>query len=429
MRELYFDGAADAPVSKEAYEAMKPFLTRGFVGNAHSIHSFGIRASQALENARRSILSDCGFSPSEDCCVFTSGATESNNWVISSLIRETENPVILTCATEHHSVLEAISNTSEAEHKKTVVLTLGVSPKTGAVASLQAAECIRKAKKLGINHINLFVISVVNNETGAYNWPEWIKWLFEENGISIAHTFLDCTQAIECGGDDMNLGAIFESADYFSFAGHKIGAPEGIGVLISRGSPSRLPKPMIVGGSQEYGHRAGTSNVCGAVGLSAAVHALKKNEELTFKYDTLHCALSMSLRELDQKLKINGRGASNILNVTFSREFLKRLFNVGESDLDKMSGDDLAQALNIRFGVACSAGAACSANSDGTPSDKASPSHVLKAMGLSDEKISRSVRFSFTEQTKRADIVELIRRFKKAIRENDVASKKGTLSK
>ena len=83
-KQLYFDGAADAPVMKESFKAMKPFLTHGWVGNAHSVHANGISASMALDNAKNDILASLGFDPASSLCILTSGASEGNNMAVVS---------------------------------------------------------------------------------------------------------------------------------------------------------------------------------------------------------------------------------------------------------------------------------------------------------------------------------------------------------
>lgn len=418
MRRLYFDGAADAPVCKESFRAMKPFLTKGWVGNAHSVHDHGIQAAMNLEEARQTVLNECGFSPREAVCAFTSGASEGNNWFVASAMSsqttgreavDKERNVVVG-ETEHESLLAPICHYAELNGYK--VFKLKIDSFTHFISKTSAEDVIAQMAKEGRHCVCLLALSPINNEIGVRNDANGVYTAFEEAAIPIAHSLLDCTQALSCGGSTLALGKDFPKWEGFVFGGHKIGGPEGIGALIIRGEAADLPAPLIFGGSQEYGHRAGTSNVAGAVAMAAALRALGSDEGLYIRMAALREQLLNGLSALDENLKVNGFGSPNILNITFSDDFLKNLINTHIGD---WSGDALTQSLSIQFGIEVSAGAACSAG-EATPR----PSAVMLAMGKSDDEIGRTVRFSFTARTKASDVKECLRRIAKALRPHEI---------
>ncbi|MFY9234689.1 MAG: cysteine desulfurase family protein [Fimbriimonadaceae bacterium] len=225
MRERYFDNAATTPLDPRVLDAMLPWLTEGW-GNAHSIHEPGRKAMEAVEKARMQVAELLGCEPEE--IFFTSGATESNNWVLRA------HPRALVGATEHSSVRET-------------AVALGHE-------FMDAPEALTPGFPL-VSHM------LVNNEVGAvYN-------LIRPTGSKL-HS--DITQAL--GKIPINLA----STDLASFSSHKFYGPKGVGGLFARHGDA--PEPLMLGGEQEQDRRAGTLNVAGIVGMGAAA-AIAKDEQ------------------------------------------------------------------------------------------------------------------------------------------------------
>lgn len=402
LEYLYFDGAADTAVAPDVFYAMKPFMSEGFVGNAHSIHEYGIRASVALAEARETIMDCFGLSLNTSRCVFTSGATESNNWAIQETLgaEDAKGTFALVGMTDHASIVEPALKASRG-----TVLELEPTPNEGSIGMYGISRAIATMIKLKPDAtVSLLAISAVNNETGAINNVKVICDELKKANLSPKHILIDCTQALSCGYPEMALSSLYPAGSWISFGGHKIFGPEGIGALICLTGAS-VPPPFIVGGEQELGFRAGTSNVSGAVGLAAAVRLIKEmdiNDTMSkYRKTILETFLS-----LDPKCHENGNGKPNILSVTITEALLNRMFPNHEG---AWSGDDCAQAFNSQLGIAVSAGAACSASSHG-----ALPSHVLLAMGMQPEEIARTVRFSFSGETPAEDITDAVARIQNA---------------
>lgn len=429
-KQLYFDGAADAPVMKESFDAMKPFLTHGWVGNAHSVHANGIEASMALSNAKSDILSSLGFEPDSAECVLTSGASEGNNMVVRSCLAnkmksfaDKEKFVAVVGATEHESLSDPVNFYSRLHHggeKWSNSVILGVNPSTGAIdrysalKTIQVLNAIRDFRGTGVI-ASLLALSPVNNETGVCNDVEGVFDEFQKGQIPVMYSLLDCTQSLSCGAMEMDLAHQFPDFDYFVFGAHKIGGPEGVGGIIARKWQSQNhyvdPEtcdllPLILGGSQERGLRAGTSNVCGAVGMASALKSLRK-KDLYGRFCAMHDGLIAGLREMDPGLRINGWGRPNIVSATLSEEFAQRLTKATKP----LEGDELTQFFNMNLGISVSAAAACSAG------DGIKPSHVLTAMGLSPQEIGRTVRFSFAWDADSKDVVECLKRIKECVKQ------------
>lgn len=407
---LYFDGAADTAVAPDVFYAMKPFMSDGFVGNAHSIHDYGIKASMALEESRKTILNCFNLDPNKAKCFFTSGATESNNWAIQSTLSDFsikgKAGVVLVGSTDHDSIRMPAAKASQG----TPIIQLEPTPKTGSIGSygaLKAIDLILKMKPT-VSSVFLLAISAVNNETGAINDVKGICDELKKANLYPEHILVDCTQALSCGKSRMDLVSLYPAESWISFGAHKIFGPEGIGALICM--PGVMPpRPFIVGGEQENGFRAGTSNVSGAVGLATAVKLIDEMDIVDTMKDYRDIILK-TFTDLDPECHENGQGEPNILSVTLTEGLLKRLF---PNYTDKWTGDLCAQLFNTELGIAVSAGAACSASSIG-----AQPSHVLLAMGMSPKEIARTIRFSFSGETPREDIVDAVDRIKQVAERN-----------
>lgn len=322
----YFDYASTAPLQKGVLEAMLPYLTFEF-GNANSLHGFGQRALAAVEKARERIaLLVDAEDPSQ--LAFVSGATEANNWVLKAFPRAVVSPF------EHSSIYEiARSNCLEFIPNQADQL-LEVSGKPEVISLME-----------------------VNNETGM----RWDVRSFKCDGV-LVHS--DVTQAVG------KLPVSVMGLDFASFSGHKFGGPKGIGCLFAA---RNFPEPLLWGGDQELGLRAGTLNVPGIVGMGEAAHVALETLQVRFEQ-------AVQLRQifLDEIRELSGWTLSE------NRENLPHIVNVCFEDIE---GESLTVALDNQ-GFAVSSGAACSSRSH-------EPSHVLLALGLSANLIRGAIRVSF----------------------------------
>lgn len=384
---VYLDNASNTPLDKQVFEAMRPFLKENFVGNTHSIHEFGIRARNAIEKARDQIAEATGFNRDE--IYFTSGATESNNWVLKSLafheLFEEKKPKkhIVVSAIEHASIL----NTCKQLEKMGFSITY-VKPEPNGHIS------INKVHKAMRYNTLLVCVMAANNETGVVNAVSLIGALAHANKSLMMS---DCTQFLSYGGKDFYLKNSLRDVDYCTFSGHKIYGPTGTGCLIA--SKSAPLYPFITGGAQENALRGGTSNTAGIVGLGKAIEIWSKNNYKEH-YKDLYFYLLSELNKYEIPYKLNcRRSLYNIVNINFSQF---------------MHDSELASLL-ATYGIACSASSACEAGGSGADGILTVPSHVLSAMGIPETEINNSVRLSFSKYTKRSDIdtfVKVIKQLK-----------------
>lgn len=374
VKTVYLDAASNTPLDKRVLKEMSPYLRESFVGNSHSIHDFGIKARRAVEDARMKISRISGFSPNN--IFFTSGATESNNWVLKSLafheIYEEKKPKkhLVVSAIEHASIINTCKQLEEMGFSITYVQ----PNKNGVITTKEVIKALR------FNTLLVCVMSV-NNETGVQNPVNAIGAVAHKNKSLMMS---DCTQLLSYGGKQCCLKKIMPNVDYFTFSGHKIYGPTGTGCLIVKtGSPVYS---FITGGGQEFGLRGGTSNTAGIVGLGEAFNLIAL-EDYSLFFDKLYDYLVKKLDQSNIPYKINGAPAhKNIINLNFSAF---------------MNDTELASLLS-NYGIACSAGSACDTN-EGLAVENV-PSHVLTAMGIPDREIFNSVRISFSKYTTKKDI-------------------------
>jgi len=297
--ENYFDNAATTPLDPEVFQAMLPYLTEHF-GNAHSLHSLGARARNAVEVARISIAESIGAEdPSQ--VFFTSGATESNNWALSSSEHPASSPF-------EHASIYAFAQRGRSKTLANAEWNLFEDP---------AAE--------------LTSVMVVNNECGAVLEPPKYSGRLHR----------DATQAV--GKVEFNVG----EADLVSFNAHKLYGPKGVGALYVR-QPENMPS-FLIGGGQESGWRAGTVNVPAVVGFGTAVRLAVQRREEDFDM-----AWRMRNALLDEVLEIEG--IKEIRGPQQSPWILCLC-------LDGLQGETLVTELDAS-GFQIGSGAACSATEE-----------------------------------------------------------------
>ena len=345
---IYLDYAATSPVRREVLEAMLPCFTQQY-GNPDSLHACGRQAAFALRTARDEISALLGVQPAE--VYFTSGGTEADNWAVRCIAQDGKGGVLLS-PIEHAAALQAAARFCA----RYAVCRVG---EDGVVSPDHVRDLLSNS-----GGMSLVCVMAVNNETGCVQPVEELATAAHAHG---AYFFSDCVQA----ASSCDLKEFARHCDALALSAHKVGGPKGVGALIvKKGVPLA---PLIAGGEQERGLRGGTSNVAGAVGFARAL-ALAQAEREAFVRHTGSLRDGFEqyiLCELGGDVRVDGeRRAPNISHLTFAR-----------------GGTAFLNALDLA-GVACSGGAACSAHS-------ALPSHVLMAMGRSEEEALRGVRFSF----------------------------------
>ena len=383
-RNVYLDGAANTPLDRKVYKAMKPYLKHSFVGNSAAIHNHGIKAYRKLEECRK-VIADC-LKVDKSGVYFTSGATESNNWVINSLaFNEMKKPNgkkhIIVSAIEHKSVLSVCKRLESFGFKISYVY----PHQTGGYITVESVE------KLLTKDTLLVCVMGTNNETGSVSHIESIAQKAHEYG---ALMLSDCTQHLSVGGNFIKLGERNPSVDYFTFSSHKIYGPTGVGCLIVQNDSPIFP--LLLGGSQEKGIRAGTSNLAGIVGMAKAVELLCRDSHADHYYK-LYCHLFNKLYKLgiSDLFKTNGEPSRyNIISLNCTKYINCK--------------DQLASRL-AAYGISVSAGSACDADNNETDEGVFNPSHVLVALGLPENEIRNTIRISFTKYSTCSDIDHLIK--------------------
>jgi cysteine desulfurase len=374
---IYLDYAATTPLDPAVLAAMQRALAEDF-GNPSSLHAYGQRARRAVEAARERVAAAIGAPPRT--LTFTSGATEADNQALRSFAALNPGKRIVTSALEHSAVL-ATCRLLEARGWPVTYL------KPNARGEI-LPEAVAAA--LG-DDTALVALMLVNNETGVLTDIPAISELAHGAG---ARVFCDAVQAF--GSLPIDVDAL--GVDLLALSAHKAYGPKGVGALFVR-SGLELP-PLLVGGEQERGLRAGTLNVPAIVGFGeAATLAQERAAE-----DAREVG---ALRDLLEALLLQHPGVR--LNAAGAPRGPKHL-NVRVEGVD---GEDLLMGLDSA-GVAASAGSACAAGS-------LEPSHVLLAMGLSRAEAKASVRFSLGRGVTEAGVRFAAARFAEVVERCRVA--------
>lgn len=380
---IYLDNHATTPVHKEVLERMIPFFSEHF-GNAHSNdHAFGWYAEAAVQEARAQVAGLINAKKGE--IIFTSGATESNNVALMGMAqnRPDEKNHIITTSIEHKCILEI------TQHLSAKGLSVTYLPVDGFgqinIEDLKAA--IRK---------ETFLVSVMhaNNEVGVVHNLEEIGKICKSEGLFF-HT--DAAQSLGKVSVDVDQCNI----DLLSGSGHKIYGPKGTGFLYCRDS-SRL-SPMMFGGGQESGLRPGTLNVAGIAGLGKACEMAHVDfERNVAHYLELRDRLYTGFKNDFACFELNGPSpAAGATDPGYSN----RLPNNLHCSFVGHASKDIIRGLR---NIAVSSGSACSSRSF-------EPSHVLKAMGVADNRISSSIRIGLGLQNSRDQVELLLSNLKKII--------------
>ena len=361
---IYADQAATTALSKRALAAVLPFL-QGKYGNASSVYAFGKRARQAIERARRQVADAVGAATSE--IVFTAGGSEGNNMVLRGAAdrawRAGRRAHIVVSTIEHPSVLAPCR---ALERLGARIDYVPVS-QGGRVAAESVAAALSE-------ETCLVSVMLANNEVGTVQDIATIAELLKARGVPF-HT--DAVQAV--GHIPVDVKAL--GVTYLTASGHKFGGMKGTGFLWQR-EGAELP-PLISGGGQERGRRAGTENTAGIVALGEAL--AESVEQMQEDAGRLRRLVAYTLQMIEREVpevRMHGAGGAH----------LPGILNIGISGV---RGESLVHLLDLK-GICVSAASACSAGTD-------VPSHVLRAMGYSEREAMEALRISYGRESTQED--------------------------
>lgn len=358
---LYLDNSATTQVLPEVKEAMLPFLLEEFGNPSSKYYSLATNAKEAVETARKNVSRLVGCD--EDEVVFTSGATESNNFILKGVahsFKERGNHIV-TSKVEHPSILETCKYLENIGFRVTY---LDVDA-FGRVSTEQIHDVILEDKPI------LISIMWGNNELGSLNPISDIAAICKENNVFF-HT--DATQVI--GKVAVDLSEV-EGLNFISFSAHKFHGPKGVGVSVLRKDDLGLPfqiTPLLHGGGQERDIRSGTLPVHNIVGMGKAAELANKNLKQNIE----------QLQKLEQELTF-------ILSSKFED---KIKFN--NDNKDKIPGILSIQFKGINNETLVRNLAPVAAVSTGSACSSSKPSHVLQNIGLSLEEVRSTIRFSLS---------------------------------
>ena len=363
-RKVYLDNAATTFVSGEVLQEMLPCFN-AIYGNSNSLHSFGRDASAIVDRARDRIAHAINAEKSNEI-YFTSGGTEADNWAIKGIAHayKSKGKHIITSSIEHHAVLDACK---QLENEGFEVTYLPVD-KFGLVNLADVIHAIRE-------DTILISIMAVNNEVGTIQNIKAIAKTAHDYNI-IFHT--DAVQAIGAFKIDVQDMEI----DAMSMSAHKIYGPKGVGALYLKNGV--MIENLLNGGNQERGKRGGTVNVPAVAGFGKAVEIACR--DISINQQKLKAIRDYFIKSINEKIEyvqINGHPHQKIAGT------VNMSFEMAE-------GESLLMLLDLD-GIAVSTASACMSNA-------LEPSHVLRAMGLSDELAQSAIRFSFGKNLSKSDI-------------------------
>ena len=371
-RLVYADNAATTQMDTKAFEAMKPYLIELY-GNASQPYFFSKAAKKALQNSREIIAECIGANPDE--IYFTSGGTESDNWVIKStlFLPENKNEIITSCI-EHHAILNSCHTVEKLGIK---VRYLSVDRK-GTVLS-------RELNEMASDRTGLVSVMFANNEIGTIEPVAQLAEIAHSKG-TIFHT--DAVQAVGHVPIDVHQLRI----DLLSASAHKFNGPKGIGFLYIKNGT--CIHPYEDGGAQERGHRAGTENIASIVGMADALRENISRVDTEIK----------KLKELEEIL-VKGLEGSGIDFIRNGAE--QHLPGSVSLSFRGIEGEMLLHRLDL-MGICVSTGSACD-------SVNTQVSHVIKAIRVPEEYAEGTIRVTFGKDNTEADAIAILNGLKKII--------------
>lgn len=353
---IYLDNNATTKVDPEVVEAMLPYLT-DFYGNPSSMHRFGGQVGKALKQARSQVAALLGAEDSE--IIFTSCGTEGNNTAIrATLAAQPDRKHLITTQVEHACVLNVFK---QLEKQGYTVTYLSVDRK-GQLDLMELEAAIT-------GNTALISTMYANNETGTIFPVEQVGAIAKEYGATFH------VDAVQVAGK-LPLNMKTSTIDLLTISGHKLHAPKGVGALyVRRGFRFR---PLLIGGHQERGRRAGTENVVGIIGLGKAAELAQRHLPDVKREQKLRDRLEEILLHVMPDCEVNGDVKNRLPNTT----------NIGFKYIE---GEAILLSLD-QYGICASSGSACTSGS-------LEPSHVLRAMGIPYTILHGSIRFSLSRYT------------------------------
>lgn len=367
---IYLDNAATTKICDEAIEAMEPYLNEMY-GNPSGVYNMARMTREVVEEARENIAASI-HCKSENI-FFTSGGTEADNWVLNNAKEKGSH--VITSRIEHHAVLNKCARLEEEGMKVTYLGT----DENGIVNPRYVEENIR-------DDTALISIMFANNEIGTIEPVKEIGEIAHKNNI-VFHT--DAVQAlghVPIDVEKMNI-------DMLSASGHKFHGPKGVGFLYVR-NPENM-NSLLFGGGQEKGKRAGTENVAGIAGMSAALTEAMKNMKARMK------------KEVEMRNYLINRVLNEIPYVKLNGHPSKRLPGNANFTFAGINGTSLVVLMD-NDEICISAGSACSSGSE-------KPSHVITAIGVPEEYAYGTVRITLCSENTIDEIDYTIQRLKENV--------------
>lgn len=369
---IYFDNASTTPLDESVLEAMLPFFRENY-GNASSQHTVGRNAANAVLSARDKIarLIGCGA----DEIFFVSGGTEAGNWALKGACAAQigKGRHIVVSAIEHPALIESAKDMQKFGYEVTFIL----PEKDGVVSPRSVERALRKDTVF-------CAVMAANNETGAVQPFAEIGEICRERDVFY---YCDCVQTAGV------LPFPVASCDAFGISAHKFYGPKGFGALYIR-KGAKISR-FISGGKQERGMRGGTTNAAFAAGLAKALeNAVREREANNKKIAALRDAFVKKILSQIEGSRLNGTQD-------------RRLPANANISFDGCDGENILFLLDMK-GIAVSTGSACSAGA-------VTPSHVLTAMGLSEESAKSAVRFTFGKYNTIEEVDVCVQALKEAV--------------
>ncbi|MDR2461188.1 MAG: cysteine desulfurase [Deltaproteobacteria bacterium] len=373
---IYIDNSATTRVSDGAVKAMLPYFTEEF-GNPSAIYSYGQDAKIAIDKARHTIAKAIGAMPTE--IFFTSGGTESDNWAIHSVAEQKSKAGkhIISTAIEHNAVLKTLKKLEWLGFNVTLL-----TPDSKGQISPKDLEAAIRPDTI------LVSIMFANNVMGTILDIQTLAQIAHKHGV-LFHT--DAVQA--AGHIPINVRKL--DVDLLSLSGHKFHGPKGVGAIFAK--IPRLPLPLITGGGQERGGRSGTENVPGIVGMAHALQECIESQKENSVY-----LRSLRDRLIEEFLKLEG--------AYLTGDPIARLPGHASFVFEGIKHSALLINKLNEVGICASSGSACSATSQ-------EASHVLMAMGYSQEMALNSFRVSFSRYNTMQELPFIIEKTKLYIQE------------